>query len=129
MVVDTNSSNDSTNHSNDKTKYGIVAIAGVEREIKFYSVFKGVEKDLLSADSWPVEEADNDDDDDEDDETKQARENILDRALRLRFIGSFAKEAWGSHDFDAIFKPRHGVWRTERREIDRNLRREECGGD
>ena len=27
------------------------------------------------------------------DETKQARENILDRALRLRFIGSFAKEA------------------------------------
>ena len=35
VVVDTNSSNDSTNHSNDKTKYGIVAIAGVEREIKF----------------------------------------------------------------------------------------------
>ena len=94
VVVDTNSSNDSTNHSNDKTKYGIVAIAGVEREIKFYSVFKGVEKDsFLRRRQRVEEEADNDDDDDEDDETKQARENILDRALRLRFIGSFAKEA------------------------------------
>ena len=95
VVADTtNSNNDNennnNNNSNEAAKYGIVAIAGVEREIKFYSVYKGVEKDsFLRRRQRIEEEADNDD---EDEETKQARENILDRALRLRFVGSFAKE-------------------------------------
>ena len=94
VVTDTtNSNNDNennNNNSNEAAKYGIVAIAGVEREIKFYSVYKGVEKDsFLRRRQRIEEEADNED---EDEETKQARENILDRALRLRFVGSFAKE-------------------------------------
>ncbi len=84
LVIDTNANNDTNNND---TVCGIVAIAGVEREVKFYSVFKGVEKDSFLRHRQRIEEEEEDEE-----EMKQARENILDRALHLRFIGSFAKE-------------------------------------
>jgi len=76
------------NNNNNKDSHGIVAIAGNEREIKFYSVFKGVEEGSILRNS-----NENLLNDGVEDAERIAKDNILDKALRLRFIGSFAKEA------------------------------------